>query len=424
MTERERTKRIERAQMRVLFKTPFFAPGVAKLPVRFGDEVPTAATNGREIIWNPVWFDSLEDEVLPTVLCHEVCHCLLGHLWRIPGGADFGIWNQATDHAVNLMLKEFSAQVTGRNLSDPFPFPKPHDAYCSDPKFAGMSEEKIYGILAGAPKQKGKGKNPGTGGQPGGPGNGQPGPHSMPGFGDMIKPGQQPGKAASGGQPGQPGHGGGSGDQDKLRAEWDNTAIQSAKMMGQGRGFVPGGFSRYVNGLVSTSVPWYELLRSWLREQAADDWDFSAPCMEYSDSDFILPSLKSEKMGYATFATDTSGSIDNEILAVFQSEKQAFLDNQRPAGLLDMYCDSRIHKVAEYHAGETIGLDAPGGGGTAFSPVFEHVAESGVNCKCLVYLTDLDGSFPEEPPPYPVLWVVWEKDKKAPFGTVIYVEKT
>ena len=94
-----REKRLEKAQMRVPFTVPFFAPGVAKLPVTWDKSVDTACTDGEGIKWNPEFFDKLKDQELVTVLCHEVCHCLLGHIWRIPPDQDWDRWNQATDHA-------------------------------------------------------------------------------------------------------------------------------------------------------------------------------------------------------------------------------------------------------------------------------------------------------------------------------------
>ena len=138
-----RDKRLEKAQMRVLFQVPFFAPGVAKLPVVWDKSIPTAATDGKRIRWNPDWFDAMPDVCLPTVLCHEVCHALLGHLWRAPVGAEWDVWNQATDHAVNLMLKEFSELVMGKRLADPFPFPDPQDSYCADPQFKRSKSTRL-----------------------------------------------------------------------------------------------------------------------------------------------------------------------------------------------------------------------------------------------------------------------------------------
>jgi predicted metal-dependent peptidase len=426
-----RQKRLDKAQMRVLFQVPFFAPGVAKLPVEFVPEVeyesrfgspgqkPTACTDGERLYWCAEWFDSLPDQCLVTLLCHEVCHCLLGHVWRLPPpGGDRGIANEAADHAVNLMLKEFSATVTAKRLADPFPFPADAPGL-ADPQYAGMSEEGIYAKLASRPQTGGGGGKPqaGAGGTKGGKGgsspptgkqnasNGHPGANAgCPSFGQFQpKPGQTPAAGK------------------KAKNDWDGTLIQSVAAM-KGRGDLPAGLERLVDQLVSPQVDWWTVLRSWLREQCADDWCFLTPAMELSDSGFLLPSLKSEKMGPVVFATDTSGSIDQEMLARFQVEKQACLDEMRPSRLLDIYCDAKVQKVGEYDVGDTIKRECPGGGGTDFRPVWKEIEKRGVAPKCLVYLTDLDGDFGDDPG-YPCVWVTWTKGGEAPFGEVIYAGK-
>ena len=40
---------------------------------------------------------------------------------------------------------------------------------------------------------------------------------------------------------------------------------------------------------------------------------------------------------------------------------------------------------------------------------------------CLVYLTDLQGTFPDKPPDYPVLWVT-TTDQEAPWGETVRLE--
>lgn len=422
-TKQSREKRLERAQTRVIFTVPFFAPGVVKLPVTWDESIPTACTDGTGIRWSPEFFDSLPDPVLVTVLCHETCHCLLGHGWRAPEGVDWETWNVACDHAVNLMLKDFSAGVTSKGLADPFPFPEPADSYCADPKYAGMAEELIYRDLMNRPKsgQKqpggkiGAGASGGSGGvqTPGKPGKSQgggkaaqiqgtpsnTGKGSMPSFGQIAAPKSAVAKSVGN--------------------DWSNTLIQSAKLA-QGQGTLPGGLERLVESTVHPQVPWWQILRSWLREQAADDWDFMHPAPEYDETGFVMPSLLSERCGPIVFATDTSGSIDQDMLAHFQAEKQSCLDEMRPRRLVDLYCDARLQAVHEYTPGETITKECPGGGGTDFRPVFEHVEQMSEPVKAVVYLTDLYGTFPSVEPGVPVIWVSWTKDKQAPFGTTVY----
>lgn len=421
MNEAFRQKRVERARLYCMFNLPFFAQGVMSLPVVFDDSVRTAETDGKIIRWNTVWFDSLKTEEIATVLCHEVSHLLFGHLWRAPAGADPDTWNIACDHAVNLMLADFSKPIVDKGLADPFPWPKGFTPL-RDPAFAGVAEEAIYSRLQ-KPKQnpqpqpQPKGKQGSGSGSGSGSGQGQGQGKPQPGKGPP-----QPGKGRPDpfGEfeiqaPGKPGAKGN-------KEQWENVLIRSASIA-KGKGKLPAGMERLVKEMLEPSVPWFELVRQWLREQANDDWNWQKANLYYSASKFILPVLESEKIGAAVFAKDTSGSIDNEVLARFVSEEQAFLDDCHPRALVDICCDASIHRVASYTAGDKIAEDAPGGGGTDFRPVFEYAEKLPEAPKCLVYLTDLCGTFPEEAPPYPVLWVTWERGGKAPFGEVIYAGK-
>lgn len=412
MLSRSRDKRLERAQVRVLFQVPFFAPGVARLGVVWDDSIPTACTDGKEIRWNPDWFDSLKDEVIVTVLCHEVCHLMLGHLWRNPPGADHQTWNIACDHAVNLMLKEFGALRVAGGYADPFPFPDPQDAFCADPRFSGMAEEAIYAQLANGPLGSGSGSQ-GSGAGIKVPQKGKCGansvglkplPGSMPDFGqfEAAKDGPDPSSSKA------------------LRNDWEGTLLQAAQTA-KGRGDLPAGMARLIGELVTPKVPWSQVLRSWLREQCADDWTWLEPAMEYEGSGFMLPSLKSDRIGSVLFATDTSGSIGPDLLTQFQSEKQACLDEMRPRALIDVYCDAKVQKVVEYTAGDVIGKDGPGGGGTRAQPVWDYAGQLQPAPKAIVYLTDLAIDFGADPG-VPVIWVNFGPAGAAvPFGEVVDV---
>jgi predicted metal-dependent peptidase len=56
-----------------------------------------------------------------------------------------------------------------------------------------------------------------------------------------------------------------------------------------------------------------------------------------------------------------------------------------------------------------------GGGGTAFTPVFEWIERRGLRPDALAYFTDARGEFPRQAPPYPVLWLV-KGGAAVPFG--------
>jgi predicted metal-dependent peptidase len=386
-----REKRVDKAQLKVLFTVPFFAPGVARLPVVWDENIETACTDGQRILWNPKFFDRCTDPELVTVMCEEVGHCLFGHLWRAPADArtsseSWTKWNRACDQAVRWMMKEVSEQVTGRGLADPFPFPDKEQA---EPQtcYRGFAEEQVYRMMPQSPP----------------PGGGKSGQGQGKAFAEFSKPSAD------------------RAQQKRMKTEWESALMQSVAASKQ-RGNIPGCLKRYVDGLVSPEIPWWELVRNWLREQCNDDWNWSKPNVYFDESDFILPSLDSERMGAIVFATDTSGSIDAKALKRFQSEKQGCLDDLKPSRLLDIYCDCAITDEREYRPGETISRHAPGGGGTDFRPVFERCNRMETPPKCLVYLTDLHGAFPEAEPDYPVLWVVWSKEK-APFGHQVHIKQ-
>lgn len=420
-TDAQRNKRLERCQLKVLFQVPFFSPGVAKLPVVWDSSIvcpntgqPTACTNGKEIRWNPADFDAADDQTNVTTLCHEVLHPLLGHLWRLPPGADPEVWNHATDYAINGMLRDFARELTSKGLADPFPMPKDQGWLVND-SFRDMSEEQIYTILANRPPGGGSGSPQGASGSPGGK-SGQPGKQNAA----SGQGGANPSKAA-----GSPGRSQGhfipqkpdEPSSKKSQQDWEGTFCQSVAAA-KGRGNLPGSITQMLADMLNPKIPWQELLRSFIREQAAEDWDWMQPNPVFDGADFIMPTLRSEKLGEVCFAVDTSGSIDTELLKQFKGEMQAVLDDMKAPRIREICCDTQIQADRIIRQGERVPMDAPGRGGTSFVPIFDLLADNPP--KALVILTDLDGTMPSSEPQYPVIWVVYGTQAKAPFGETVY----
>jgi predicted metal-dependent peptidase len=122
-------------------------------------------------------------------------------------------------------------------------------------------------------------------------------------------------------------------------------------------------------------------------------------------------------------AVDTSGSINPEQLRLFLNEVQGIL-----GAYPHLYCELYFVDAAAYGP-YIVSLDLPlpppeGGGGTSFIPFFEKVAErwdQQTQAVC-VYLTDGYGSFPNELPSLPVLWVVTPGGldlQQFPFGEAV-----
>ena len=104
---------------------------------------------------------------------------------------------------------------------------------------------------------------------------------------------------------------------------------------------------------------------------------------------------------------------------------KGILQDVKPARLVVMWCDAEVGRVDDVEDTDDLSRlklkKAPGGGGTSFVPVFDTVKEMGLKPDCLIYLTDGMGTFPNESPPYPVLWGSIYKPSVYPFGEVIDV---
>ncbi|MHC1743998.1 MAG: VWA-like domain-containing protein [Syntrophobacteraceae bacterium] len=122
-------------------------------------------------------------------------------------------------------------------------------------------------------------------------------------------------------------------------------------------------------------------------------------------------------------AVDTSGSVDVSDLDQFCGEVNAILEEYDTKANV-LYCDTAVAAVQVFTRDNLpLRLNALGGGGTDFRPPFEWVAENGIRPAALIHLTDLEcRRFPEEEPPYPVLWTrIGTWGRTPPFGEILEV---
>ena len=74
-------QRLVRARTQLLLNHPFFGSLAVRLKLLPGD-LPTMATDGRGIVYNPQFVQQLKPAELEGVLAHEVMHCALAHHCR------------------------------------------------------------------------------------------------------------------------------------------------------------------------------------------------------------------------------------------------------------------------------------------------------------------------------------------------------
>jgi predicted metal-dependent peptidase len=87
-----------------------------------------------------------------------------------------------------------------------------------------------------------------------------------------------------------------------------------------------------------------------------------------------------------------------------------------------LWADAEVAGVQTFERGDPVVCTPKGGGGTDFRPVFNWVeAHEDEDIACVIYLTDMYGTFPKEAPAMPVLWVA-TSDVVGPWGDTIRLE--
>lgn len=418
--EAEIGSRLVHARIQLLLSQPFFGSLCLRLKMQEGD-VPTMATDGRRILYNPKFAKQLSAAELEAVLAHEVMHCALGHHCR-RGERDARLWNQAADLAINPLL-----------IGNGFRLPA---GALIDSAFSGMSAEEIYSELKRKQEKDGARGDQGScssdSGNNGGSGRGGSKPeqsHSNSAAPDSIANAQKTSASSGEGEAGfgevldataEDGRRASEAEKLEQQRTW-SVAAEQAQRSAAACGRKPAGVERPLQQSRSARLDWRALLRDFISAQAPQDYRWSPPNRRYVAAGLYLPSVEKRGTGEIVIAIDTSGSIRSAELEGFVAEIAAIAEEVQPERVHVLCADAAVQAAYEFAAGEAITIEALGGGGTDFRPVFRWVEERGIAPACLIYLTDLRcRSFPADAE-YPVLWVTNSK-RRAPIGETIKME--
>ena len=101
--------KVSRALTKLAIHHPFFGSVAFRLDIREDKDglTPTMATNGKFIVWNRNFVDSLEEAEVMGVMVHEIYHVILKHPLRRGDRSPKG-WNIATDLTINPMVLDGS----------------------------------------------------------------------------------------------------------------------------------------------------------------------------------------------------------------------------------------------------------------------------------------------------------------------------
>jgi predicted metal-dependent peptidase len=205
-------------------------------------------------------------------------------------------------------------------------------------------------------------------------------------------------------------------------------AIATAKEAAKAMGKMPAALERMVDQYLQPKVKWREKLRHCVtRATSREASTWASPHRRRLVTQRIYyPSYTGFGAGKIVVAFDTSGSVGQRELNQYMGELSDILDTCRPEQVIVVSCDAELYEdsITYLEDGHDLINHPPkiiGGGGTSFVPVFDWIDSEGIEPACVIYLTDLCGTFPKDEPKYPVIWAT-TMEGEAPFGETIFID--
>ena len=195
-------------------------------------------------------------------------------------------------------------------------------------------------------------------------------------------------------------------------------------------GKLPHWGQEWMQATVEPPPSWTAVLQRAVASLARAQRSFMRPSRRSAaigwSSDVRLPGRRVVPAGQLAAVLDTSGSIDEPTLrralgAIAAAATSEGLDEVRLVQADAMVTSDRIHAPVDLMRAP---IEIVGRGGTRFGPALELLAREARNrgeCSGVVYLTDLEGEFPEASTVKRVLDVLWVTTGTgcAPFGKTV-----
>lgn len=375
-------QRVTKAHIAIMRSKEFcmFAGVLSVGKVIFTEDIPTACTNGRDVIYNPKFINTLHDKELNFVVLHEALHKVFQHmfLWKKLWKENPQLANVAADYVVNNTIHEADQYGNVTMI--------PKEALF-DKKYAGMTTRQVFDLLK----------------EQGGEGNGGGGhdSHDWEGAEGL------------------------SDDEVKETTKQIDQALRQGEII---RGKMQGNKNRTIDGLLEPKVNWREQLREFVNATCKnkDKTSWKRPHKRFLGQDIYMPSMIGESVGKLVVGIDTSGSIGDKELNEFLSEVVSICDDVSPSSIELIYWDYDVAGHETYNIGDYNGLvqttKPKGGGGTRVGSLNQYIKEKRLEPEAIIILTDgyveddWGGTWD-----YPTLWAITSRNITSIHGKSIYM---
>lgn len=389
--------RIKKAHVAIMRHPEFclFAGLLACGKVEVTTDVPTAATDGWDVRYNPTFITPLSDPELRFLVLHEASHKAYKHLW---------MWRKLFEECAPLagIAADYFVNTALHNADGGKGFIKfIEGGVPPEPRYKGWSVQQIYDDL----KQQAQGGGSGQGAE------GTSGPN-----GEQSLDQHDPGTNKS--DPGQPTEEQKSNE--IARALRHGEVVRKNLQRGMGNGNQDGQFG----DLLRPQVDWRAALREFVQEMCAgrDDASWRRPSRRMLAEDIYMPTLISEHMEELVIGMDTSGScFGTATMTRFVTELTTIIEQVKPSKVHVIYWDSQVAGHQTFTDGQFAIADMKprGGGGTDGSVLFNYLRDKRINPSAVVQFTDgYVGSWGQSD--WPTLWAI-TTNHKAPYGTSLRI---
>ncbi len=393
-------EKLTTARVGLLLKAPFFGNMATRMRlIDASDWCPTAATNGRDFMYNKDFINKLSVKKLEFLFAHEICHCVFDHFGRV-GSRDRQLANIAQDYAVNQILVD---ERIGEKITEV--------KICYDPKYRGLAWEEIYDMLYEQAEKI-------------------PMSQLLQQLGDLLDEHIKEGGPGEEGQDTKDGKGKvpvlSKEEADQIRQEIKEAMIQSSAAAGAGK--TPAGIQRLIKSMTEPKVDWRQLVQQEIQSIVRNDYSFTRVNRKSMHSGAILPGMKEATTIDVAIAMDMSGSIGYEDASIFLSEIKGIMDQYEDFNI-DLWCfDTAIYnhqRITHDNAEDLEEYEPQGGGGTDFDINFQWMEENDIRPKKFIMFTDgyPCGSWGPEDYCDTIFIVKGNTSAEAPFGQTVIYEK-
>jgi predicted metal-dependent peptidase len=390
-------ERVQRSRITIVNSTKFPEFKAMAGLIMMGDteyvdgdhQVKTAATNGRDEIYNRDFVGTINDAQLRGVVLHENFHIQYRHLttWEHLWKIDPQLANMAADYVINLQIFTPEYEQAG--------FVEKIDGMLYDEQYVNMDVQQVFNKLRQDKQSEGGSSAP--------PDGDSFDTHDWEGAQEMTDD-----------------------ERKQLDHEIDQAMRQGSMMAGKTGS---GGARDLFGDLLSPQVNWRDVLRDFITDTCSgnDYCTYAKPDRRFLQYDMYMPSGVSDQVEELVIAIDTSASIGGAEITSMLSEVRGICETVPPKRVRILYWDTEVCRDEVYELSQLSELvqstKPSGGGGTSVECVPQWLTDNNVSPQACIVLTDgyLYGGWGDWS--CPVLWCILDnKEATADCGKTLHIK--